>query len=264
MDAGSPERGERAAGRWRALAVLGAGQFLTVLDTAVMDVSISQLVKDFHTEVTAIEAVITLYILVMAACMITGGKLGDMFGRRKVFAGGLVVYAVGSALTAVAPTLAVLVGDRGPGRRSGAARAGRAGRRRLPGPRSGGRLWRHRRARRRGHHRGPAAGRMADDLSDLAGVFAGEVVVVLAMPALIRWVPADAPREGPRPRLDVVGALLSAAGLALTVLGVLQSSSWGWLKPEGGAAVRVPQDDTGGRAVPSPPPDRPARTRRSA
>src|SRR3954454_19503591 len=76
-----------------------------VLDTSVMNVSISQLVEDFDTEVTAIQSVITLYTLVMAAFMITGGKLGDMLGRRKVFGIGLVVYATGSALTAVAPAL---------------------------------------------------------------------------------------------------------------------------------------------------------------
>ena len=95
-------------GRWRALAVLGTAQFLMVLDTSVMNVSISQLVKDFDTEITAIQAVITLYTLVMAAFMITGGKLGDMFGRRRMFGIGLAVYGTGSAITAAAPTLGVL------------------------------------------------------------------------------------------------------------------------------------------------------------
>lgn len=93
---------------WRALMVLGTAQFLMVLDTSVMNVSISQLVEDFDTEVTAIQAVITLYALVMAAFMIIGGRLGDIFGRRRLFLFGLVVYATGSALTAVAPTLWVL------------------------------------------------------------------------------------------------------------------------------------------------------------
>src|SRR5436305_1215482 len=70
-------------GRWKPLVGLGIAQFLMVLDTAVMNVSISQLVHDFHTEVTTIQAVITLYALVMAALMITGGKLGDIWGRRR-------------------------------------------------------------------------------------------------------------------------------------------------------------------------------------
>jgi MFS family permease len=58
-----------------------------------MNVSISQLVADFDTTVTTIQAVITLYSLVMATLMITGGKLGDLWGRRRVFAIGLVVIA---------------------------------------------------------------------------------------------------------------------------------------------------------------------------
>ena len=94
-------------GKWGALIVLSAAQFLMVLDQSVMNVSISQLVADFDTTVTTIQAVITLYALVMAALMLTGGKLGDLFGRRRVFVIGLVIYGVGSALTAAwsVPTL---------------------------------------------------------------------------------------------------------------------------------------------------------------
>jgi MFS family permease len=70
--------------RWRALMVLGTAQFLMVLDTSVMNVSITQLVEDFDTEVTAIQAVITLYALVMAAFMLIGGRFGDVLGRDQV------------------------------------------------------------------------------------------------------------------------------------------------------------------------------------
>src|ERR1700733_11993155 len=91
----------RPGGKWAVLAVLAAAQFLMVLDQAVMNVSISQLVADFDTTVTTIQAVIALYALVMAGLMLTGGKLGDLLGRRRAFAIGLCIYASGSALTAV-------------------------------------------------------------------------------------------------------------------------------------------------------------------
>ena len=91
----------RTATTWSVLVVLAAAQFLMVLDQSVMNVSISQLVADFDTTVTTIQAVITLYSLVMAALMITGGKLGDILGRKRAFKIGLVIYGVGSALTAV-------------------------------------------------------------------------------------------------------------------------------------------------------------------
>ena len=61
-------------------------------------------------------------------------------------------------------------------------------------------------------------------------VFAGEVVVVVFILLTMRWI-ADAPATGPRRRLDIVGAGMSVVGLALTVLGVLQSGTWGWLRP---------------------------------
>jgi MFS family permease len=86
--------------RWGVLAVLATAQFLMVLDQAVMNVAISQLVEDFDTTVTTIQAVIALYALTMAALMLTGGKLGDIVGRRRVFTIGLCIYATGSALTA--------------------------------------------------------------------------------------------------------------------------------------------------------------------
>jgi MFS family permease len=67
--------------RWKPLAALGAAQFLSVLDTSVMNVSISQLVADFHTTVTAIQPVITVYTLVMAAFTITGERTLMLLSR---------------------------------------------------------------------------------------------------------------------------------------------------------------------------------------
>ncbi len=86
--------------KWGVLVVLGAAQFLMVLDQAVMNVAISQLVEDFDTTVTTIQAVIAFYALVMAGLMLTGGKLGDIWGRRRAFTIGICIYAVGSGLTA--------------------------------------------------------------------------------------------------------------------------------------------------------------------
>ena len=85
---------------WLALVALATAQFLMVLDQSVMNVSISALVHDFHTTVTTIQAVITLYCLVMAMLILTGAKIGDMIGRRRAFVIGLIIYACGSALTA--------------------------------------------------------------------------------------------------------------------------------------------------------------------
>ncbi|MFI1360753.1 MFS transporter [Streptomyces sp. NPDC020898] len=219
---------------WRALIVLGTAQFLMVLDTSVMNVSISQLVEDFDTEVTSIQAIITLYALVMAAFMIIGGRFGDILGRRRMFLVGLVVYGTGSALTAAAPTLwvlalgwsvieglgaamvlpamAALVAESYHGRDRAVAYAVLGG---LAGA---------------GIAVGPLLGGWVTTYLTWRLVFAGEVVVVLAVLLCRRVIPTPAP-PARRPRLDWVGALLSAAGLGLGVLGVLQSSTWGWVEP---------------------------------
>ncbi|MGC3002968.1 MFS transporter [Streptomyces sp. G35A] len=219
---------------WRALVVLGTAQFLMVLDTSVMNVSISQLVEDFDTEVTAIQAVITLYALVMAAFMLIGGRFGDILGRRRMFLLGLVVYGAGSALTAVAPTLWVLVLGWSVVEGLGAA---------MVLPAMAALVAESYRGRDRavayavigglagaGIAVGPLLGGWVTTYLTWRLVFAGEVVVVVAVLLFRRVIAAPAP-AGPRPRLDGVGAALSAAGLGLGVLGVLQSSTWGWVQP---------------------------------
>lgn len=218
--------------KWRALAVLSAAQFLMVLDQAVMNVSISQLVEDFDTTVTTIQAVITFYALVMAALMITGGKLGDRWGRKRAFAVGLVIYAAGSALTAaswsvgalligwsvlegigaalVLPALVALVAGNfeGPDRAvaygviGGVAGAGIA-----VGPILGGWVttsftWRY--------------------------VFVGEVVLALLILLALAWITSPARAARP-PTIDWFGSALSALGLGLFVYAILQASEWGWV-----------------------------------
>ncbi|MFE7529355.1 MFS transporter [Kitasatospora sp. NPDC057542] len=220
--------------RWRALIILGMAQFLMVLDASVMNVSISRLVEDFDTEVTAIQAVITLYTLVMAAFMITGGKLGDMYGRRRVFTVGLVVYAVGSAITAVAPTLWLLALGWSVIEGLGAALVLPA----LAALVAGSYQGQDRQTAYgvigglagAGIAVGPLLGGWLTTYLTWRLVFAGEVVLVVVILFLLRWIePQPAPEH--HARLDVVGVLLSVAGLGLAVLAVLQSSSWGWLKP---------------------------------
>ncbi len=90
-------------------AVLGVAQFVMVLDTTVMNVSISQVVSDLDTTVTSVQAAITLYALVMAAFMLSGAKLGDLWGRRRAFTIGIAIYGVGSLTTALSGSITMLL-----------------------------------------------------------------------------------------------------------------------------------------------------------
>src|SRR4051812_40930301 len=80
-----------------------------VLDSSVMNVSISQIVKDLDTSIQGVQLAITAYTLVMAALMLAGAKLGDILGRDRTFSIGLAVYGVGSLTTALSPNLTVLL-----------------------------------------------------------------------------------------------------------------------------------------------------------
>ena len=93
-----------AGGASVVLLTLASAQFLMTLDTSVMNVSIATVAKDVGTTVTGIQTAITLYTLVMAAFMITGGKIGQIIGRKRAFAIGAVVYGCGSLTTALAPS----------------------------------------------------------------------------------------------------------------------------------------------------------------
>src|SRR5215510_3273555 len=97
------------AGATLVLVTLCAAQFLMTLDTSVMNVAIATVAKDTNTTVTGVQTAITLYALVMAALMITGGKIGALIGRKRAFAIGCVIYGVGSFTTAIAPNLGILI-----------------------------------------------------------------------------------------------------------------------------------------------------------
>src|SRR5512139_15589 len=91
------------------IVILAAAQFVMVLDSSVMNVSISQIVEDLDTTVGGVQLAITLYTLVMAAFMLVGAKLGDIWGRDRAFAIGLAVYGLGSLTTSLSPNLTVLL-----------------------------------------------------------------------------------------------------------------------------------------------------------
>jgi MFS family permease len=219
--------------------MLGTAQFVMVLDSTVMNVSISQVVKDLHTTVPEVQLAITAYTLVMAAFMLVGAKLGDIFGRRRMFAVGLAIYGVGSLITALSPNVTVLLigwsGIEGIGavmvipaiaaltasNYSGRERALAFG---LLGGIAGA-----------GAAAGPLIGGFVTTAWSWRVVFAAETLTVLGILTLVHII-HDREQAG-RPRLDMVGAALSALGLGLTVFGILKISQWGFFKPIGALTI---------------------------
>jgi MFS family permease len=216
------------------LLTLAAGQFLMTLDSSVMNVSIATVAKDVGTTVTGIQAAITFYTLVMASLMITGGKVGQILGRKRAFAIGCVVYGCGSFITAISPSLAVLIIGWSVLEGIGAALI-------MPAIVALVASNFSRPERPRAYGLVASAGAIAVAAGPLIGglfttylswrlVFVGEVLVVLAILALTRRM-ADTPPEAGA-GLDLVGTGLSALGLGLVVYGVLRSGTWGFVQPK--------------------------------
>ncbi len=95
--------------RWIGLGMLSLGVSMIIVDVSIVNVAIPVIIEDLGIDFTAAEWVNTVYSLVFAALLVTLGRLGDLLGRRKVFLGGLVVFAGASLFAGLAPTGGLLI-----------------------------------------------------------------------------------------------------------------------------------------------------------
>lgn len=210
--------------------VLPLAVFIVVIDTTIMNVSIGALVDDLDTDIGGVQSAIALYSLVMASFLLTGAKLGDILGRRRAFAGGLVLYGIGSAGTALSfdlrtliifwsvieglgaallfPTVQALVRTHFDG-------LDRAKLYALIGSTIGA-----------GAAVGPVVGGVLTTLLSWRVAFVLEVLVVIIALVQIRHVP---PRMAgvERPKFDPIGSLLSVVGFGSVIVGILAGSRSG-------------------------------------
>src|SRR5437588_5031697 len=98
--------------RWWTLAAMCFALFMVMLDNTVVNVSLPSIQRDLHASLSALEWTVNAYTLTFAVLMVTGGRLGDIFGRRRMFLFGVVVFALSSAAIGLAPTEGWLVAGR--------------------------------------------------------------------------------------------------------------------------------------------------------
>ena len=225
----------KAAAAARAMILpLALAQFIASYAATNMNVAIGAIAKDLGTDVAGVQTAITLFTLTMAALMIPGSKLTDIWGRKRCFVLGLAVYAVGGLLAALAqglpllivgysllegvgsalmiPPIYILVTVTFPDVKSRA---------RYFGVVSG--------AGGLGAAAGPLIGGLVTSAISWRASFALQVAVVVWIIFLARKI-TDPARSGPAPRFDLIGAILSAVGLFFVVLGLLQSRTYGFFK----------------------------------
>jgi len=216
------------------LLVLGLAQFINAYDTTAMNVAISRIVQDLHTTVTGVQLALTSYSLVMAAFMIIGSKLGDIWGRKRTFTLGVAMYGTGALITALSPNLGIMIIGWSVLEGLGSALMIPSifalvgtifppGKMRVQGYAIIGSL------AAAGAALGPLFCGLLTTYLTWRVSFACEVVVALVVIILQRKlsIPKE---EGRQTQLDFGGAVLSALGLAFVVMGVLQASNYGWLE----------------------------------
>jgi MFS family permease len=209
-------------------------QFIASYAATNMNVAISSIAKDLGTTVHGVQVAITVFTLTMAALMIPGSMLTDIWGRKTCFRIGLIVYGGGALIAALAPALGVLIFGYSLLEGIGSALmippiyilitvlfTDLPSRARFFGVVSA--------AAGVGSAAGPLIGGFITSAFSWRASFITQVLVVLTILYLSRRI-SDPEREGPRPGFDLGGALLSASGLFLIVLGVLQTGTYGWAR----------------------------------
>src|SRR3989440_3933355 len=234
---------------WSILLPLALAQFICSYAATTMNVSISVIAKDLGTDVHAIQITITFFTLTMAALMIPGSKLTDIWGRKFCLMLGLIVYGLGALIATFAQGIGLLM--------FGYSLLEGVGTALLIPPvyilctvsfldlptraRAFGVISA---AGGIGAAAGPLIGGVITTTISWRASFALQVLVVALIIVLSRRL-ADPGVQGAKPKFDIIGTILSAAGLVFVVLGILQSGTYGWVMASQnftiGTTVVIPQ-----------------------
>jgi MFS family permease len=218
--------------KWGALVTVSLAMFIIVIDTTIMNVSISALVEDLNTTVSGIQAAISIYALVMAAFILIGGKLADIVGKKRIFIIGLIIYGLGTTVASFSENLATLI-------LGWSILEGLGGALMIPNIQT----------LVRGEYEGQdlafsygiigAVGAVGAAVGPIVGgffttfyswrwAFRTELLIVIIVLVLSRYLTRDQLPDV-RPRFDFVGALLSVFGWSTIVFGILLAQKYGLL-----------------------------------
>jgi EmrB/QacA subfamily drug resistance transporter len=232
MSARTAPRTESSVRKWGTLMVLSLALAIIIIDSTLLNVSLSTLIRELNTNLQSLQWVISAYSLMLAALTVTGGRMGDLFGRKKMFMGGAVIFAIGSFIASISGSVPVLLLGESIIEGIGAA---------LMMPATASLLV----SKYRGHDRAIAFGiwgGVAAAASAIGPILGGFLTThyswrwgfrinlfVVALLLLGSVIVEDTQKpEGKK--IDWVGVLLSAAGLFFVVFGIIESESYGWIR----------------------------------
>jgi EmrB/QacA subfamily drug resistance transporter len=220
--------------RWWTLAAMCFALFMVMLDNTVVNVALPSIQRSFDASLSSLEWTVNAYTLTFAVLLVTGGRLGDIFGRRRVFLIGVVVFALSSATIGLAPTDGWLVASR--------AIQGVGAAFMMPATLSiiTNAFPPHERGKAIGTWAGVSAtalafgpvvgGWLTEDVSWRAIFFLNVPVAVVAI-AVTLFAAQESRDETVSRKVDLPGIATLTAGLTALVLALVEGNQWGWGSP---------------------------------
>ena len=224
------EANPRHAWKWTPLVTVCLGAFMLLVDVSIVNVALPKMTDELHSSFTSLQWVVDMYALVLASLLMVAGSLGDRFGHRRLYIGGLVVFALASLACGIAPNVGVLIAARGVQGVGGAGMftgttallsAAYQGRDRgtafgVWGAVNGGAA-----------ALGPILGGLLTEQFGWRAIFLVNLPVAAIAVYMSLRVLGDAPHRGQR-RIDVPGAVSFTVCAAALTYGLIQSNTDGW------------------------------------
>ncbi|HEX3095768.1 MAG TPA: MFS transporter, partial [Patescibacteria group bacterium] len=220
--------------KWGGLVVLSLALAIIIIDTTLLNVSLKAIINDLHTNLKNMQWVITIYSLILAAFTITGGRLGDLFGRKRMFLVGAVVFAIGSFIASISTNVGMMIAGEAIIEGIGAA---------MMMPATASLLITNFKGRDRSIAFGVWGG-IAAASSAIGPILGGWLttnyswrwgfrinIVVVALVLLGSYlIKENHSLRAEKSKIDFVGIILSSLGLLSLAFGFIQASTYGWFK----------------------------------
>ncbi len=219
--------------KWVPVLVLALGLAIIIIDTTLLNVSPGNVIRDLNTDIQKIQWVITAYSLTLAALTITGGRLGDLLGRKRMFVVGAIIFAIGSYIASISRNVGTMIAGESIIEGIGAA---------LMMPATASLLVSTYKGRDRAIAMGIWGG-VAGAASAVGPILGGYLtthfswrwgfrinIVVALLLVLGSVIIKECRDEEEKPGLDIPGVILSSTGMLAMIFGIIESSTYGWWK----------------------------------
>ncbi len=236
QDTRQPSDGGEHAGKWAVLAIVAVGVFMATLDSSIVNISLPTIAHSFGVPLSgAVEWVVIAYLVVVAGVLLTVGRLADMLGRKPIWAAGLIIFTIGSAICGAAPSLGLLIAARALQGLGGALimAISPAMLTSAFSPQERGRaLGMNAVVVALGVSAGPTLGGIITTYLSWRWIFYVNVPIgIIGVIATLLVLTERLHRRG-QSRFDPLGAILLAIGLVLLTLGLSFGQEWGWSSPQ--------------------------------